>query len=118
MNYLLTSNVTYGHCIYSSEAMLILFGVDVCDIKESPFTLMRAKCDVAGYHWWLQHDDDTIIDVVADQYYLNGKLPPYDKGKAQVKTYSKDKDWQSKYMSKSHFVADKVIEYLYSSKVM
>jgi hypothetical protein len=31
-------------------------------------------------HWWLQ-DDKRIYDVTADQYYVVGKLPPYNVGK-------------------------------------
>ena len=78
--------------------------------------MYRAQCEHADYHWWCQYHD-LIIDPTADQYYSQGYIPPYDKGKLQTRTYGRDTNWNDRYLSKSYFVKDKVLEYLTGGKL-
>ena len=99
------NNPMFGHCIHASEAIILLFPAE-------EFQLMRAKCEVADYHWYLLDSTGVIVDPTIDQYYYAKIKPPYDKGKPQNRTYGRDSEWNDRYLSKSYFVKDKVIEYL------
>jgi hypothetical protein len=67
-------NPMFGHCYHSTQALYFFF-------KDANLRAMSAPCDVAGSHWWLVDDNNTIIDITDDQYLSVGKTPPYDKGK-------------------------------------
>ena len=67
------TNPTYGHCYHSTQALFYLMNTDVL----VPMNGIDYRGD---YHWWLQ-DGKMIYDVTGDQYYVVGKLPPYENGK-------------------------------------
>jgi hypothetical protein len=67
------TNPLFGYCYVSTQALYYFF-------KDKNLTIMKAVCEIADAHWWLQ-DGDTIIDITADQYTSVGRKPPYDKGK-------------------------------------
>ena len=70
-------NSLYGHCYHTTQAMYFLLNTDTLEA----FTAIDYRGD---QHWWLKDkNDNSIIDVTADQYYLVNKQPPYDKGKAK-----------------------------------
>ena len=102
-------NPMRGHCIHASEALILLF-------PNTELQLYRAPCKHSDYHWWTQYNE-TIIDATADQYYSQGLNPPYEQGKLQTRTYGRDADWNDRYLAKSYFVRDKVIEYLTCSQL-
>jgi hypothetical protein len=67
------TNPTYGHCYHSTQSVFYLMDTD-CLVPMSGI-------DYRGdSHWWLQHGEN-IYDVTAEQYYIVGKLPPYQVGK-------------------------------------
>jgi hypothetical protein len=73
------SNLTYGHCYHSTQALFYLMNTD-------RLVPMSGKDYRDEYHWWLQ-DDERVYDLTSDQYYCVGKLPPYHNGK-KSKWYS------------------------------
>jgi hypothetical protein len=42
--------------------------------------LYRALDDEGIWHWWAVTKDGERIDITADQYYSQNRVPPYDKG--------------------------------------
>ena len=103
-------NPMFGHCIHATEAIIMIFEHD--DLQ-----MYRAPCEHADYHWWCQYHD-LIIDPTVDQYLSQGYIPPYDQGKLQTRTYGRDANWNDRYLSKSYFVRDKVLEYMHGPKLM
>lgn len=67
------SNLTYGHCYHSTQALFYLMNTD-------RLVPMSGKDYRDEYHWWLQ-DDERVYDLTSDQYYVVGRLPPYHNGK-------------------------------------
>lgn len=55
-----------GYCYVASEALYHLLGG-----REAGWTPMRARVG-EGTHWYLRHQDGTILDPTADQF------PPYE----------------------------------------
>lgn len=68
-----STNPMFGHCHTASACLQKLFGSK--NIK-----LYRALDDEGIWHWWVQTTDGKRIDITADQYYSEGRTPPYDKG--------------------------------------
>lgn len=73
-----TSNVE-GHSYSSVEALFYLLGG-----KSSKLSLQSASFDKYGEthtHWWIKAHDGQILDPTAEQFYIDGKEPPYIQGK-------------------------------------
>ena len=68
-----STNPMFGHCHTASACLQKLFGSK--NIK-----LYRALDDEGIWHWWAQTSDGKIIDITADQYYSEGRTPPYENG--------------------------------------
>ena len=68
-----STNPMFGHCHTASACLQKLFGSK--NIK-----LYRALDDEGIWHWWAQTIDGKRIDITADQYYSEGRTPPYDRG--------------------------------------
>ena len=102
-------NPLFGHCIHASEAIIMLF-------ENDELQLYRAPCQHADYHWWVQYHG-LVIDATAKQYTSQGYIPPYEQGKLQTRTYGRDANWNDRYLSKSYFVREKVLEYMEGSKL-
>ena len=64
------ANPTFWHCHTASACLQKVFGT-----KE--LKLYRAKDSEDIWHWWCVDTNSTIIDLTADQYYLENKQPPY-----------------------------------------
>ena len=60
-----------GHCYAASEALFHLLGG-----KPAGWTPVVVRHE-GGPHWFLQHDDGTILDATVDQF---TSLPPYAQG--------------------------------------
>lgn len=71
------SNPMFGHCHTASACLQKLFGTK--NIK-----LHRALDDEEVWHWWAVTVEGKIIDLTADQYYSEGRTPPYMKGSKAV----------------------------------
>ena len=73
------TNHTFGHCYVATETMFHLIRIldynDCLDYKPH-----CAKDETGTTHWWLEADGD-IIDITKNQYIMQGRLPPYEKGK-------------------------------------
>lgn len=70
------TNPMFGHCYVASEALLYLL-----EDREN-YCACRGKDDRGIVHWWLVNKEtDQIHDVTADQYWSQGLVPPYDRGK-------------------------------------
>ena len=69
----------YGHCYHTTQAMFYL-------LDHSNSLEAHTAVDYRGdQHWWLKDiNDESIIDVTADQYFSINKTPPYDKGKMRT----------------------------------
>jgi len=68
------SSPMFGHCHTASACLQKLFGSE--NIK-----LYRALDDEGIWHWWAVTSEGNKIDLTADQYYSQGRTPPYEKGK-------------------------------------
>jgi hypothetical protein len=68
-----STNPMFGHCHTASACLQKLFGTK--NIK-----LYRALDDEGIWHWWAVTKEGDRIDITADQYYSQGKTPPYEKG--------------------------------------
>lgn len=68
------SSPMFGHCHTASACLQKLFGSK--NIK-----LYRALDDEGIWHWWVVTSEGNKIDLTADQYYSQGRTPPYEKGK-------------------------------------
>lgn len=55
-------NPVAGHCYVASEALWHLLGGS--DSVWRPYGMSHEDAS----HWWLQHDDGTILDATADQF--------------------------------------------------
>lgn len=67
------TNPFYGHCYHSSQALFYLMNTD-------QLVPMSAEDYRGEKHWWLQNGEK-IYDITDEQYYIVGKLPPYESGK-------------------------------------
>ena len=83
-------NPLFGHCYHTTQSLYYFF-------ITTPLTIMSAKCEHAGNHWWLVDGDENIIDITADQYYSIGRTPPYDNGKVTKRWYG----WKGQVHKKS-----------------
>jgi len=68
------SSPMFGHCHTASACLQKLFGSK--NIK-----LYRALDDEGIWHWWVVTSEGNKIDLTADQYYSQGRTPPYENGK-------------------------------------
>ena len=66
-------NPMFGHCHTSSACLQKVFGSK--NIK-----LWRGLDDEGIWHWWAVDLNGKLIDITADQYTSQGRIPPYDKG--------------------------------------
>ena len=72
------TNPMFGHCYVATEAFYHL----TKDEWPGRFTIFHGKDDEGIVHWWLHDNHRTkILDITADQYYSDGKNPPYEKGR-------------------------------------
>jgi len=67
------TNPMFGHCHTASGCLQKVFGTK--NIK-----LYRALDDEDIWHWWVVDVNGQLIDLTADQYYSQGRNPPYDDG--------------------------------------
>ena len=67
------SNPMFGHCHTASACLQKLFGSK--NIK-----LYRGLDDEGIWHWWAVTVEGNKIDLTADQYYSQGRVPPYGSG--------------------------------------
>lgn len=70
------NNPTWGHCYAASEACYHLLGWD-----QDPNWKPQVVRDGDVTHWWLQHTSGEILDPTDDQYFMQGRPPPYEEGK-------------------------------------
>lgn len=68
-------NPTAGFCSVASEAAWFILGG-----KEAGWVAHAARDTDGSTHWWLMHESGCRYDPTAEQYYLAGKTPPYDRG--------------------------------------
>lgn len=68
-----SKNPMFGHCHTASGCLQKIFGTK--NIK-----LYRALDDEGIWHWWAVDKDGNLIDITSDQYYSQGRNPPYEKG--------------------------------------
>ena len=69
------NNPMFGHCHNAAATFKKIFGKQV--------ELRRALDDEGIWHWWCVDNDGNIIDITADQYYSEGKQPPWEKTKGE-----------------------------------
>ena len=67
------TNPMFGHCHTASACLQRLFGT--ANIK-----LYRGLDDEGIWHWWAVTKEGKKIDLTADQYYSQGRVPPYVNG--------------------------------------
>lgn len=67
------TNPMFGHCHTASACLQRLFGT--ANIK-----LYRALDEEGIWHWWAVTKEGKKIDLTADQYYSQGRVPPYVSG--------------------------------------
>lgn len=72
------NNPMFGHCYVATEALYHM----TKDEYPGRFTIFHGKDPEGIVHWWL-HDNvnTTIVDPTSDQYYSEGKTPPYEKSR-------------------------------------
>ena len=68
-----STNPMFGHCHTASGCLQKVFGTKT--IK-----LYRALDDEGIWHWWVVDVNGQLIDLTADQYYSQGRNPPYNDG--------------------------------------
>lgn len=68
-----STNPMFGHCHTASACLQKLFGSK--NIK-----LYRALDDQDIWHWWAVTKEGNRIDITADQYYSENRVPPYNTG--------------------------------------
>ena len=66
-------NPMFGHCHTASACLQRLFGTK--NIK-----LYRGLDEEGIWHWWVVTKEGKKIDLTADQYYSQGRVPPYVSG--------------------------------------
>jgi len=67
------TNPMFGHCHTASACLQRLFGTQ--NIK-----LYRSLDEEGIWHWWAITKEGKKIDLTADQYYSQGRAPPYVNG--------------------------------------
>ena len=67
------TNPMFGHCHTASACLQRLFGTK--NIK-----LYRGLDEEGIWHWWVITKEGKKIDLTADQYYSQGRVPPYVSG--------------------------------------
>ena len=67
------SNPMFGHCHTASGCLQKVFG-------SKTIKLYRALDDEGIWHWWVVDVNGQLIDLTADQYYSQGRNPPYNDG--------------------------------------
>jgi hypothetical protein len=67
------TNPMFGHCHTASACLQRLFGT--ANIK-----LYRGLDEEGIWHWWAVTKEGKKIDLTADQYYSQGRVPPYVSG--------------------------------------
>lgn len=67
------TNPMFGHCHTASACLQRLFGTQ--NIK-----LYRGLDEEGIWHWWAVTKEGKKIDLTADQYYSQGRVPPYVNG--------------------------------------
>ena len=68
------NNPLKGHCYVASEVLYHVLKDMAPNLR-----IFRGKDENGINHWWLKNGD-VIIDPTADQYFLEGNFPPYNKG--------------------------------------
>ena len=68
-----SKNPMFGHCHTASACLQRLFGT-------KNIRLYRALDDEGIWHWWVVDVNGQLIDLTADQYYSQGRNPPYNDG--------------------------------------
>lgn len=69
-------NPMFGHCYVATEVLYYMLN----DFKR--YVPARGRDTEGIVHWWLEDKSNgEIIDVTKEQYYSQGKEPPYEKGK-------------------------------------
>jgi hypothetical protein len=68
-----SNNPMFGHCHTASGCLQKVFGTK--NIK-----LYRALDDEQIWHWWVVDVNGDLIDLTAEQYYSQGRNPPYNDG--------------------------------------
>lgn len=68
-----STNPMFGHCHTASACLQKVFGTK--NIK-----LWRGLDDEGIWHWWVVDLNGKLIDITADQYTSQGRVPPYDNG--------------------------------------
>lgn len=56
----------FGQCYAASEAAYHLLGGKAAGWK--PMFIRLNECEEYKTHWWLQHEDGTILDITAGQF--------------------------------------------------
>lgn len=67
------TNPMFGHCHTASACLQRLFGTE--NIK-----LYRGLDEEGIWHWWVVTKEGKKIDLTADQYYSQDRVPPYVSG--------------------------------------
>jgi len=68
------TNPMFGHCYVATEGLYHL-------LQSSEYFPHCARDEDGIVHWWLEDGTGNRIDATREQYDLEKKLPPYDKGK-------------------------------------
>lgn len=68
------TNITFGHCHTVAGCLYRIFG-------PKQMKMMRALDNEGIWHWWIEDKNGNIIDLTKDQYYSEGRIPPYENGK-------------------------------------
>jgi hypothetical protein len=72
------TNPTFGHCYIASEVLFHFLNSNT----PGRYFPSIGKDENGINHWWLvDRVNGKIIDLTADQYFSQGKLPPYKHGK-------------------------------------
>jgi len=69
-----STNPMFGHCHTASACLQRLFGT--ANIK-----LYHGLDEEGIWHWWVTTKEGKRIDITQDQYYSEGRVPPYVSGK-------------------------------------
>lgn len=70
------TNPMFGHCYVATEALFYLLD------ERKDYCACRGRDDRGIVHWWLVNKvTNQIFDVTADQYWSQGLVPPYSRGK-------------------------------------
>ena len=91
------TNPLHGHCYHTTQAMYYFF-------KSANLKIMRGKCNLWGYHWWLEDEDGVRRDITSKQYYSIGLVPPYENGKEVMRWYG----WKGQPHKRSLVLMNKV----------